>query len=199
MSKSEGKSFWQTLPGIITAFAALITAIGGCIAVVFGIPAISNAVFGATPTPIVSQTTSSPTQTPYPTYTPFPTTVLATQVPPSAVKPTLTPIFPPTENFIGTWKNIDTNTASWTKIEITRDGDSLFAHFWGACSPTDCDAGITSTVYTGNPVLMTIDHGFVVRNFTFSLNGDTLHVITFSHYTDNSGRADKTTEDDFHK
>jgi hypothetical protein len=63
MSKSEDKSdksFLQTVPGIIAAFAALITAIGGCIAVVFGIPAISNAVFGGTPTPIISQTTSSP-------------------------------------------------------------------------------------------------------------------------------------------
>ena len=66
MSKSEDKpekTFWQTLPGIITSFAALITAIGGCIAVVFGIPAISNAVFGVTPTPVISQTTSYPTQT----------------------------------------------------------------------------------------------------------------------------------------
>lgn len=63
MIKSEDKSektFWQTVPGIIAAIAALITAIGGCIAIVFGIPAISNAVFGVTPTPIISQTTYSP-------------------------------------------------------------------------------------------------------------------------------------------
>jgi outer membrane protein assembly factor BamB len=73
MSKSEDKpekTFWQTLPGIITSIAALTTAIGGCIAVIFGIPAISNAIFRITPTPIISQTTSSPAQTPYPTYTP---------------------------------------------------------------------------------------------------------------------------------
>jgi len=58
MSESEGKSgksFWQTLPGIITSFAALLTAIGGCIAVIFGIPAISNKIFGNTPTPVMIQ------------------------------------------------------------------------------------------------------------------------------------------------
>jgi hypothetical protein len=111
----------------------------------------------------------------------------------------VTPIFPPIESFVGTWLNVDTNTKNWTKIEITSGGDTLTAHIWGSCSPTDCDAGSTSAIYSGNPVLMILDHGFAIRNFTFSLNGDTLHVTTFNHYTDNSGRADRTDEDDFRK
>lgn len=36
-------------------------------------------------------------------------------------------------------------------------------------------------------------------NFTLSLNGNTLHVTTFTDYTDNSGIADVTQEDDFSK
>lgn len=90
MSKSEGKSdktFLQTVPGILTSLAALITAIGGCIAVVFGIPAISNAVFGSTPNPIISQTTASPSAD-IPTLTQVPTNV------PQSTSPTVdTPTF----------------------------------------------------------------------------------------------------------
>jgi hypothetical protein len=62
MGKSESnskKSFWETAPGIITAFAALVTAIGA----ILGIPAIANRLFPPTPTPIVS---SPPTDVPTP-------------------------------------------------------------------------------------------------------------------------------------
>jgi len=57
------KTFFQSVPGIITSLAALITAIGGCIAVVFGIPAISNAVFGTTPTAEAKSATITPSVT----------------------------------------------------------------------------------------------------------------------------------------
>jgi hypothetical protein len=53
------KSFLETVPGIITAIAALITAIGA----ILGIPAITDRLFPSTPTPI----TSPPTNTPRPT------------------------------------------------------------------------------------------------------------------------------------
>jgi len=46
---------------------------------------------------------------------------------------------------------------------------------------------------------MIIDSGSEIYNFTLSLNGDTLHVTTFTDYTDNSGIADMTHEDDFRK
>jgi hypothetical protein len=107
----------------------------------------------------------------------------------------------PIESFVGTWLNNNSSTRDWTKIEITSEGGALFAHIWGACHPTDCDAGIASATYNGNPARMSIDSGFAIFSFTFSLNesGNTLHVTTFTHYTDNSGREDMTSEDDFHK
>lgn len=110
-----------------------------------------------------------------------------------------TPIFPPIESFVGTWFNVDVHTRSWIKIEITSEGDTLTAHFWGACHPTDCDAGSTSALYGGDPVLMILDSGFAISYYTFSLNDDTLHVTTLTHFTDNSGREDLTLEDDFQK
>ncbi|HKY55479.1 MAG TPA: hypothetical protein VJM08_14275, partial [Anaerolineales bacterium] len=46
---------------------------------------------------------------------------------------------------------------------------------------------------------MIIDSGAETYNFTLSLNGNILHVTTFIDYTDNSGRADMTYEDEFRK
>ena len=65
--------------------------------------------------------------------------------------------------------------------------------------PKDCELGVTSAAYSGNPVLMLIDYGSETYNLTLSLNGDTLHVTTFIDYTDNSGIADETHEQKFSK
>jgi hypothetical protein len=70
--------------------------------------------------------------------------------------------------------------------------------------PKDCELGVTSAAYSGNPVLMIIDsaatdYGEATFTFTLSLDGDKLHVTTFTDYTDNSGRADETHEQKFSK
>ena len=65
--------------------------------------------------------------------------------------------------------------------------------------PKDCELGVPSAAYSGNPVLMVIESGSETYNFTLSLNGDTLHVTTFIDYTDNSGIADETHEQKFSK
>jgi hypothetical protein len=137
-------------------------------------------------TPVTPAITSTSTLLPSLTLTP-------------TLLPTITPTLLPIDSFVGTWVNVDTNPQGRTKIEITSESGSLIAHFWGACVPTDCDAGSTTAFYTSYPILMILDRGFVIRNFTLSLNGDTLHVTTFSHYTDNSGRPDMTVEEDFRK
>jgi hypothetical protein len=145
------------------------------------------------PTPTMTSTLTStliPTFTPTQTLTPAPT--LTNTV-------TLTPIYPPIESFIGTWKNINPNTGSTTKIEITAQGNVLLAHLWGACEPSDCDAGTTSAQYKGNPVTLYVDEGFAKRIITLLLESDTLHMTMFSHYTDNSRRKDRTWKDDFRK
>lgn len=51
-SKKKGSNFWGTLPGIITAVAGLITALGSCIAVIVAWPR-PNVIFRAVPTPII--------------------------------------------------------------------------------------------------------------------------------------------------
>ena len=146
-----------------------------------------------------------PTSTPLPTNTPIPPTL--TPTPTLVPSPTATPIFfPPIESFVGIWLNTGSNTGGWPRIVTASEDGTLFANFRDACDlpeywfhPIDCDGGLTSARYSGNPVLMFYDYGSEEYNITLSLNGDTLHVTTFIHYTDNSGRADETLEYEFRK
>lgn len=152
-----------------------------------------TAVFAPSTTPTATLTpTSTFTPTSMFTSTPTPTST-------QTATPIATPIYPPIEKFAGTWKNTDPNTRGQTKIEVWTEGDVIFAHIWGKCHPSDCDNGITSAPYEGNPVKLFIDHGFKNSSYTLFLAGDTLHLTTYNHYTDNSGRSDQTLEYDFRK
>ena len=145
------------------------------------------------------------TSTPLPTNTPIPPTVTPTLT--VVPGPTGTPIFPPIESFVGIWRNTHFSTGRWPTIVIRASEDgTLLANLREACElpeywifPTDCDGGFPSARYSGNPVLMSIDYGEATYTITLSLNGDILHVTTFTDYTDNSGIADETHEDEFHK
>jgi hypothetical protein len=120
-------------------------------------------------------------------------------VPPRPTRTVLPPVTPTPsiQDFIGTWRNVDSGTGSWTRIEITSSGRTVSAHFWGACVPADCDAGTASATFTGNPISLSIDRGFVVRQFTLLLGDDALNVKTVSDYTD--ARPTQTSEDVFRK
>ncbi len=113
--------------------------------------------------------------------------------------PTPTPTGPTIVSFVGVWQNVDPHTRDWIRIEVIAQGNTLVAHFFGACEPTPCDAGSASALFEGNPVHLHAVESFATRDFTLSLAGDTLHVATFTHFTDNSGRSDYTAQDDFHQ
>ena len=162
-----------------------------------GMPTV-NAPTESVPAALLTLTSRpTATDTPSATYTP-------TLLP----GPTGTPIFPPIESFVGIWHS---SIGHWPKIVIGSDGSTLFANIRYACErpiywtfPKDCELGLTSATYTGNPVLMIIDsaatdYGEATYTFTLSLDGDILHVTTFTDYTDNLGRADETHEDKFSK
>lgn len=97
-SKNDKKAFWSTLPGILTAIATVITAIGGIIAVVVNRP--PTVAPTATAPPIVSPT-ATPVP-PRPTDTPTPEEPSPTPEEPS---PTSTPSCPAvTGPFERVWK-----------------------------------------------------------------------------------------------
>ena len=105
----------------------------------------------------------------------------------------------PIGNFVGTWNNTNKNTGAWIRLEIATKGNMIAVHFFGNCTPTPCDAGTAMAVYAGNPFIVTADAGFATRKHTLTLTGSTLHGTTFTHFTDGSGRADFTSEDDYTK
>lgn len=72
-NKNEEKSFWRTLPGILTGIAAVISAIGGLILALNAAGIIDNTPVTPTPTPVATYNltptiipTSTPTLTPTP-------------------------------------------------------------------------------------------------------------------------------------
>jgi hypothetical protein len=65
---------------------------------------------------------------------------------------------------------------------------------WGKCHPTDCDWGIETTDISDasdGTLNLVWDPGFAIRTQDLILLLDgRLKVITFTHFTDNSGRLD---------
>jgi len=135
-----------------------------------------------------------------PTVTPSPAPTLSPSPTPASA-PTNVPTSPPTPNptaaFAGTWYNVDPNTGNWVRIEITLQENTITAHFWGACKSTPCDAGSASTLFDGNPVQVSLYEDYGVEQITLFLTGEILQVTTYTHFTDNSGRSDFTTQDNF--
>lgn len=41
----------------------------------------------------------------------------------------------------GTWVNVDENTSSITRLEVSEEADGWVIHAWGKCGPPDCDWG----------------------------------------------------------
>lgn len=82
MGGESDKSFWVTLPGILTGIAAIITAIGGILL------ALHTAGYFDSDGPVPSPT---PKHTPTPTLEPTPTPTPETNPKPTPTTPTLTP------------------------------------------------------------------------------------------------------------
>lgn len=42
---------------------------------------------------------------------------------------------------VGTWVNVDENTSSITRLEVSEEAGGWVIHAWGKCGPPDCDWG----------------------------------------------------------
>ena len=97
--------------------------------------------------------------------------------------------------FVGSWRNIDSQTGGITRIAIRGEGSALFVEEWGACVPTDCYWGEVSTSLTqmengALPVLWTFPQ-FKVTTQTLTINSKgQLQASTHNHFIDNSARPD---------
>lgn len=151
-----------------------------------GDPLIALGLITLTPTPTDTPTpTSTPTPTPTPTATPTPT--------PDPVEYAA--------QFEGIWVNEDTSSDQWARLEIHVRGSEIAVHLWGVCEPGTCDAGEVATPITDaldSKLELTWNHGFAMREQTITLlpNG-ALRVVMDTHFTDDSGRDDYTSNEVF--
>lgn len=135
MAPDGKQSFWTTLPGIVTAVAGLISAIGvliGSLAAVGVIggddgSASSSAVSGTT------RTASGPTSS-------------------SGLD------FDRISQYAGTWLNDDSAPDTVVRIAIAGSGPLVNVHAFAACDPVDCDWGTRSPSFA-DPLVALFDLG----------------------------------------
>jgi hypothetical protein len=104
----------------------------------------------------------------------------------------------------GVWINVNPKTRGLVRIEI----QNKKIHPYGACHPDPCDWGVlkvkgfASTVDSGVAVALTAKQttSFSHSEITLSLEHDgRLRAEVFTHFTDNSGRADYRSVDYFER
>jgi PASTA domain/Divergent InlB B-repeat domain len=110
--------------------------------------------------------------------------------------------------FVGTWVNDNPATLEQTRAVVAANGANLQIWGYGACHPTDCDWASSA----GGPLVTPqsdASDGKLSVMWTFSFMTRTqdltllpdgrLHITSFSHFTDGSGRPDRTSNEDFHR
>lgn len=96
---------------------------------------------------------------------------------------------------LGTWTNQDGNTSGMTKLIITKvDDNTVGMQGFGKCSPNDCNWGTITTTLSQPYTMGVYQFGFKHTRISVRRAGSELQVQTFDHYTDQSGRQDRTSQ-----
>ena len=101
----------------------------------------------------------------------------------------------------GHWVNRDANTGKRIGI-VSVDISGTQIHPYGNCVPTSCDWGVIETRPAGQAGLLMgeANQGFADRRIEVSMqDGATLKMWINTHFLDNSGRADYTSVEFFHR
>lgn len=105
--------------------------------------------------------------------------------------------------FEGYWTNQDPNTGNITHVQIGVEGELLVVHMWGKCHPTDCDWGeqrIPLSDAADGLLSIAWNPGFKIETQELSVLADgRLKVAGWVHYTDGSGRSDRSYTDYFRR
>lgn len=204
------QGWWSTLPGLMTASATAITAIGGLIAIL-GQQGLFHKPAPATPLVVAS----APDVASAPGIAPPVRDVAAATVahPQTESAPPLASAVPTSLSsthgeigsnmtyFAGGWQNIHPATAGILKIQIRIADSTMFVHAWGKCRPTNCDFGEVQAQGIGSN--MDSQPGAGVREVTAQFRNnvrqlaltihpapnDHIRVEALTSFIDQSGRA----------
>jgi hypothetical protein len=193
MTEDTGRqSWWQTLPGILTALGGVITAIASLAGVIS-----QTGLFGHKENPLSAESRPVP---PSPNPPPRPQ-------PDNGVRTVHTGI----DYFLGAWINIDPNTGSVPKLSVSLAGQNVLVHAWGACHPTPCDWGevqaepyastVSSKISSDTTKLQGVfKPAFAETTFSIYPEGEErLRFERSTRFTDNSGRANYSSMDIFQR
>jgi peroxiredoxin/outer membrane lipoprotein-sorting protein len=90
-----------------------------------------------------------------------------------------------TNQLVGTWLNHDPATMIVTQIVITQENGVLRAHSWGACTPTDCDWGVTEVTLNEGTLTATFNAGPATTTmYLVRLPNDKLLVVHKAEFKD---------------
>jgi hypothetical protein len=167
---NDQKSFWATLPGILTGIAAVIGAIVGLLTI------LNQIGIFATKPPAVSQSPSPPSRDQPKQAAEKPT--------PQGETPQKTVPRASDSQLSGHWSNDNPQTRGITRLEVQQNGDLVAVHAWGACSPQDCDWGTEQGPVREQSASVTWDQGFVLRKMTLVPDGGRLRMVLDSVYRD---------------
>lgn len=207
------QGWWTTLPGLLTASATAITAVGGLIAIL-GQQGLFHKPAPATP-PVVASVAAAPDVASAPEIVPPVRDVAAAKVahPQTESAPPLASAVPASVSsthgeigsnmtyFAGNWQNIHPATAGILKIQIRIADSTMFVHAWGKCRPTNCDFGEVQAQGIGSS--MDSQPGAGVREVTAQFKNnvrqlaltihpapnDHIRVEALTSFIDQSGRA----------
>ena len=110
--------------------------------------------------------------------------------------------------FVGTWENDNAATREQTRAVIGVNGANFEVWGYGSCAPTDCDwassvGGPRTTPQsdaTDGQLSILWEFGFKTTAQTLTLLPDgRLHITSFHHFLDGSGRPDRWSNEEFHK
>lgn len=99
---------------------------------------------------------------------------------------------------LGTWMNVDHKTHDLLRVMVEPKGNEITVHAFGACTPNPCDWGVVpGMIFAANVVSVpgvafTALYKFEFAEITLTgrLYKEALFIETFTHFIDNSGRAD---------
>lgn len=102
------------------------------------------------------------------------------------------------ENLIGTWVNVNHDTRDLLRVMIGLKANEITVHAFGACHPNPCDWGqVIGRLYAetvasvpGVAFVAPFKFDFAEVTVTGHLFQGAMFIETFTHFTDQSGRAD---------
>lgn len=143
MSTKKEKSFWQTLPGIVTAITGLVVAITGLVAAL-GDYGIIELFGGKEPTPTTEDT--GPTPTSFPTATPVDSDVVLPTPVPVTAEPEPEPTSPPACTDFDPF----TGKANPNAIILAYTDSEFWVQYGGLANSVQSEAGVTAQIYSGS-------------------------------------------------